>query len=149
MLSGMMAFRVETVAQFWDELVTLARLHHEQYGIPWAFHVERSYYENLEKAGVLVVFTARSEAGELQGYQAFTVLRHPHYDCLMACQDTIYLKREARGFWSGKFLIWVERQLEHMDVQEIVRFVSMENDHSGSLERIGYRQRDKVLFRRV
>jgi hypothetical protein len=145
----MMRFRLESVAEIWDELVPLARLHHEQHAIPWAFHVERAAYEAQERAGILAVFSMRDENGSLHGYQVFMVMLHPHFRCMYACQDTIYILPKDRGFWSGKFLLWVERELEKLGAQQIIRYVAQAADCSEAMKRLGYEPGDKILTRRV
>src|ERR1035437_7160828 len=109
-----MLFQRESVSEVWDELLPLAGQHHAENQIHWPFKADRGPYDAMEKAGLLAVYTMRDNAGFLKGYQVFTVMQHPHYECRIGYQDTIYVEPKSRGFWSGRFLIWVDYELTRM-----------------------------------
>jgi GNAT superfamily N-acetyltransferase len=140
-----MQLKQESVSEAWDELVPLALEHHNEQRVPWPFKPKRNVYENCERAGILRLFTMRDEDGLLIGYQAFNILEHPHFDCRIAYQDTIYVLPEHRGFSAGKFLLWVDRQLAESGAQKIIRMVPQVNDWSGQLQRQGYADGDRIL----
>ena len=131
-----MRLQRETLSQVWDELVELARRHHEEQAVRWPFKPKRQVYEALEHAGALWLFTMRAE-DRMLGYQAFLMMEHPHLDLRMAYQDTIYVLPVARGFSAGKFLIWVDSQLWAAGAQKIVRLVP--ECESLGLDQAGYK----------
>lgn len=144
-----MRYAVESVAECWDEIVPLAGRHHASARFPWPFRPNREFYDGLERAKVLSVFTMRDGRQFLQGYATFVILDHPHMECRVASQDTIYVLPEARGYGSGKFLLWCDERLKALGAQLIVRGVTRDADFSPALVRIGYTLGDMLLSRRV
>ena len=143
-----MRFTSERVSTAWDELVVLAWAHHTEYGAPWRFDPRREVYDAQEAAGMLRLFTARDGGGKLNGYAAFTVVRHPHLDCLMAVQDTIYVIPAYRGFTAAKFMLWTDAELEkEWGIQQVIRFVPRGTDPG--LARMGYTPGDHVFTRKL
>ncbi len=141
----MTSFKRELVSESWDEAVGLARRHHEEMNIRWPFRPKRQIYEALEAAGILWLFTMRDAVGALAGYAAFNLTQHPHFECLMAYQDTIYVSHEYRGFSAGKFLAWTDKQMWAAGAQKIVRIVPRGHDWSGQLLGAGYEPGDRIF----
>jgi GNAT superfamily N-acetyltransferase len=133
----------------WDDSIPLARQHHLEQKYKEVFNPKRGLYETLEAVQVLRLYSYRDDSFDgtwwLRGYHAFTVIEHPHMDCKIAYQDTVYVRPQERGFASGKFLLWVDAELAKESVNKIVRFVPVEHDWGNQLERIGYKHVDKVM----
>lgn len=141
-----MRHAVETVAEAWAEIVPLARAHHAEHGIRWPFDPQRKFYDALEQVQSLALYTMRDEAGSLWGYATFVVSRHPHFDCLMAAQDTVYVAPEKRGLLGGKFLVWTDRQLQARGVQQVLRLRAA-GWPDGGLKRLGYVPGDGLMVK--
>ena len=144
-----MKFQRENVAYAWDALVALARAHHTEHKVPWPFDPQRAVYESWERAGLLWLFTMRDESGGLQGYSAFTLIRHPHFNCMMASQDTLYVAPAARGYHAGRFFHYVDLEMVEAGAQQICRVVPLVQDWSGQLTRMGYTESAKLMIKRA
>lgn len=149
----MKTFTRESVADLWEEVSPLLRMHYEEIAyykdIPLDPDVER--YEALEKAGVFRTYVARVD-GVLVGYAAFFVMPHLHYkSCLTASCDVIFVLPEYRktSVSAGLFLFFgkelakegVQMELQHIKAKDIDTLGPM-------FEKQGYSLMDNIFVRR-
>ncbi len=106
-------------------------------------------YRDIEAAGAFKVFTARDDAGELVGYNAFFIHSNLHHrSSLQAVQDVIYIDKSRRGF-GRTFIGWCGDQLREMGAQRIYLHVNAEHNFGPMLEQLGYKLMDLVYCRQT
>lgn len=106
-------------------------------------------YQNLENLGMLKTFTARTEDGELLGYQCFVIVKNMHYkDSVQALEDVLFVSKNRRGF-GHRFIKWSDEQLRAMGVQVVYRHVKKAHNHGRILERFGYENVDLIFAKRL
>lgn len=103
-------------------------------------------YFTLERLGHFLVITARNDAGELIGYNAFFVNRHMHYSGLtLAVNDVFYVRDDSRhGPAALRLIRYAERVLKDMGVQKIAYHFKLGNNLARILTRLGYSQEEGV-----
>lgn len=144
-------FQLETIAATWESAFPLMLAHHREVGpLPQErFRPDRAFYDNLERAGVLMVFTMRAES-KLVGYGTFVVLPlHPFYpQSTWARQDCLYVAPAHRGPMASEFLRWQDDAIrERYPDVEIIRHVTPKKDYSPLLEALGYRPMEWAWIR--
>lgn len=94
-----------------------------------------------ERAGRLVQFTVRTDAGELVGNLRLYLCTSRHTRTLFSQEDTFYILPGHRGgFLALRALQFAEACMRQLEVQEM-RFDAKTVNHAGVLlERLGYRQ---------
>jgi GNAT superfamily N-acetyltransferase len=102
-------------------------------------------YADLEDAGVLKIFTARSD-GELVGYFVVFVKAHIHYrDHLFAYNDILFLDKEYRkGFTGAKLIKFAEKCLREDDVSVVVVNTKRHKPFDVLLNWLGYRHIENI-----
>lgn len=106
-------------------------------------------YQMLEDKGVLRMFTARLETGELVGYAVYFVQKNVHYsDSLQAVQDILYIRKENRGS-GGRLIKWCDEQLASEGVQAVYHHVKQAHNFGPLLERMGYDLVDLIYAKRL
>lgn len=138
---------------FIEEAIPLFVLHYKQIAHYQDIQLkpDYDYYLKLVELGMIRVFTAREEGGELIGYSIHFVRNNLHYSgSKQAVQDILFIHPEKRGF-GGKFLEWCDQQLRAEGVQVSYHHVKARSDlNFGSLlERMGYQLVDQVYGRRL
>jgi len=142
----------ETFEAVYHEALPLLEAHREEIAhykdIP--LHVDVAFYQGLEAAGGLRIFTVRQE-GRLIGYCAVFVRPNAHYcDSLQAMQDVLYVAKEHRHGRLGYQLIrYVEEALRNEGVQVLYQHVKTTNQVEQLLERMGYELMDYIYTRRL
>lgn len=117
-------------------------------------------YDELEKAGILRVFTARrpchiarqaGHIGPLIGYAIFIVNRNLHYRrSLQALQDVLFFTSDSRAGLAGfRFIKWCDKQLKAEGVEAVYHHVKLARDFGPVLERLGYEKVESVYARRI
>lgn len=105
------------------------------------FKPNRKFYDGLEHAGVLDVFTMR-DLGKLVGYAVFSTLPNPDYLDTWWCREScIYVEPDYRGIPAMRFQGFQDRALrgKYPDA-EVVRFSTARKDRGAVLEGMGYRR---------
>jgi len=147
-----LTFQRETIASVFDEALTLAKLNLDETGFEGMEGAmpDRERYLQIEKAVPTFAFTARS-AGELVGYALFVVLEHVHYPGkYTANQENLYVRKDFRGIPAVKFIHWMDDQLESdSSVDYIVKVVSVRNDYSRILDKMGYEIAEKSYIKHL
>lgn len=144
-----MTFQVETVEESADAILALSEGHNDEVGWGRDLDIQVQVYQALERAGMLLLFTARTEAWALAGYAVFSVGPHTHYGTNVATQDALYMVPGHRGAGGLAFMRWQERVLREAGVSAILRAVTPRHDHGRLLERLGYDEVGRTFLRRL
>ncbi len=114
----LVTFQEESFNDVIDDIKPLLENHWQEIALDKdkiALNPDYAQYENMYKAGVLKVFTARLD-DELVGYFVVMLHKSPHYsDHILALNDIIYLKPEYRKTGVGKRLISFAEQILHQE----------------------------------
>ena len=143
-----MLFKRETLDTAFNDAIPLLMAHYEE--IAWnkdkiPLDINFEAYLKLEKAGILIVFTAR-QGFDLAGYSVFFVNTSPHYNSTKyAINDVIFVKPEFRGTTGLKFAKFCEAELKTMSVKVITYHIKDKFDWSPALVRIGYEKMESIL----
>lgn len=102
-------------------------------------------YADLEDAGILKIFTARSE-GKLVGYFVALVKSHIHYrDHLFAQNDILFLDKDYRkGFTGPKLIKFAERCLKEDGVSVVLVNSQKHKPFDVLLKWLGYRHIENI-----
>ena len=145
-----MRFARERFGAVWNEVSPMLEAHLKETGLRETISPKLGVFEMLEASGVLRVFVARGDDGAVHGYSVFVVSEHLLFGCRIAVEQAIYMKPEWRGALSGKFLKWIDGQLEADNVDQIQRTVSRGNPRFyGALSKLGYEPGEIILIRRL
>jgi hypothetical protein len=148
-------FARESVLDVWDEILPLALEHHDEIGsdIAGPFCPDRKRYEDLDKAGVVHVFTTRAtDTKKLLGYCSMMIFRHMHFQkTLMAMQDVLYVSPQFRGLHAARFVAWVDLQLVKLGAEVVHREVRVHPapDYSPLLVSYGYEKAGESYWRKL
>ena len=149
----MVSFQQEFLCQVEVDIVPLIEDHWEEIGQnkgPIKLNPDWDAYKNLEQAGLLNVFTARSQ-GKLVGYFVVIVARHIHYkDHIFASQDLLYLCPEYRkGMTAIKLVKFAEKYLKEDGVSVMVMNTNIEKPFDLLLERLGFTYTERLYSKYV
>ena len=104
----MLKIAVETLADVKEECGDLIAAHWVEIAV-WpdiSLDPDWSGYENLEKAGMLVIYTVRNETNQLVGYAVFFMRKHLHYKGhSWAANDIIWVHPDYRDGKIGANLV--------------------------------------------
>jgi len=137
------------------ELLALAQDHQREVGSFREIELDPALdkYAAIERAGILRLFTARETAlqGRVVGYATFMVIPHLHRQTsIEATQDTFFLSSIGRRGTNGyRFLKWCDQALAEDGVRVIHHHVTVHNDFSPLLKRMGYTLIGKGYARRI
>lgn len=149
-------FRREVLGIVLREAMPLMRRHHAALnvveGAPFDPDFER--YFALERAGCLVVFTARNR-GELVGYSIWTLSPHAfHASMLAATNETFWLEPEFRQWTTGMELFaYSEQELAKLGASLLFAYgqIEFEKQHGGVtgklLSRLGFKPMDQLYIK--
>ena len=135
-----MTYAQERIAEVWDEAWPLIVANaHETALSDIPFQPNRRHYEELERLGVMRLYTARV-GGVLVGYTLFLVSFHPQYaGTKMAIQEVLYMDPAHRGFGAARFIVWSDDKLKAEGAGAVMRQVRHgAADYGRTLERMGY-----------
>jgi GNAT superfamily N-acetyltransferase len=107
-------------------------------------------YHTLEKAGILRIYTARSD-GKLAGYSIFSVCGHSHYMTSIVAKEEVLFIDPAyrRGMLGDRMIKFCDDQLTAEGVHVIYHTVTVLRDWSPLLLRNGYELCDKTYAKKV
>lgn len=78
-------------------------------------------YGAAERAGLFAGMTARTDAGELVGYNAFFLTPHLHYHgTKFAMNDVLYMRPQFRGFDGIRLILHAEKWLKDKGVRKVI-----------------------------
>ena len=149
----MLVYAKETLADTAPEAGPLLHAHWEAIALNKYFiklNPDWNRYEELERLGVLQVFTARHE-GRLVGYFVMLVVPHLHYmDHLFAHNDIIYIDPEHRkGFAAMKLIKFAEEELKKMGVSVMMVNIKRHKPFDALLARMGYNHVENIYAKRL
>lgn len=144
-------FQKETAGRCFQEAMPLLEehwreiAHHQDIVLDPDFEI----YAAAEAAGMLRVFTARTQEKKLIGYAVFFCRTNPHYrNSLQANQDVLFISKDHRGM-GGRFIVWCDEQLRAEGVQVVYHHVKAAHNFGKLLERFGYTLVDLIYSRRL
>ena len=146
-----MKFARETLASCLEEAKPLLLEHWKEIAQYDDISLDPDYerYYTLEQNGLLRVFTARSEEGNIIGYAVFFVNTNAHYkQSLQASQDIIFIHPNHRGT-GGRFILWCDEQLRSEGVQVVFHHLKAAHNFGPMLERFGYELIDLIYGKRL
>ena len=151
--SGRVTYQTEILSvELIKESHAMMVLHKDELCLHEDFELDPDWelYFTLSAAGQLVICTAR-KGGELIGYAAYAIHQNPHYRKVkQAIQDVLFLHPSKRGHMAGYRLIqFADSHLKHLGVTLVSHHVKMKFDFSPMLERLGYKQSEKILEKRL
>jgi GNAT superfamily N-acetyltransferase len=144
----MITYQQESFNGFMEEAWDMLVAHWKEVGVfkkKMEFFPDADMYENLERLGMLKLYTARHD-GVLIGYNAFVVQRHPHYiTTLAAMNDILYVKPDYRkGSIAIKLMSFSEKALKQEGVKLVMMRSKRLHDFSTILKRKGYTEVETV-----
>lgn len=133
-----------------EEISPLLQEHYEEVAhyrdIPLA--PDWTVYREMYRSGRFRIFTIRDQDRALIGYSAFFVYINPHYSCLQAVNDVIFIRKDRRG--GGKnFILWCDERLREEGVRVVYHHVKAAHDWTPMLKRMGYELQDLIMSRRL
>lgn len=147
-----LSFQRETIEKVFDEALELAKMNLDETGFNGLEGAmpNREKYLQIEKVIPTFAFTARNN-GELIGYALFLVLEHVHYaGKFTANQENLYVRKDFRGIPAVRFMHWIDEQLESdPSIDYIVKVVSVRNDYSRVLDRMGYEMTERSYTKHI
>jgi hypothetical protein len=146
-----LVFARESLMAVWDEAMVLAKANAaETFVVPEAFDPNREQYQEMEKAGVVRMYTARTRQGELVGYQLMQMFNHPHAKSnLWAQQHTFYMRPDHRGKQAIRFCSWTDTQLQTDGCSYVLRASSIKKPWGNSLKSMGYTETETMYLGRL
>lgn len=144
-------YQLENFFYLYEESGELLRQHWEEVAafpdIPLA--PDESMYDLMQYQGRLRCYTVRHNQ-DLIGYAVFFLVRHAHYNVRMAQQDVLFVARDRRQGRVGiKLIQYAESRLRAEGVDMIAHHVKTTNGVQKVLERLGYKEVDRVLIKRL
>lgn len=141
-----MKFTRERIADFWHEAKALIAEHQLEVGRPIEL-ADQATYERLNDAG-MVAFCMR-DGETLVGYATFVVGKFPQQPGVtQGIQDALYVRPKARGSASGRFILWIEKELIDMGAERITWMIP-DGERFGWLLRMGYEPEYRAFSRTV
>ena len=109
-----------------------------------------SYYEALNAAGILGVYTVRKDE-RLVGYFIVVAKQHPHYkDHIFAVNDIIYIDPDYRkGLVGYKLIKFVEAELKEMGVCVFAVNTKVHKPFDAVLERLGFENTERLYTKYI
>lgn len=146
-----MRFQRESLGESSSEILKLSELHYKEVSqyqdIPLDPDQER--YALIEKAGLLYLFTARTDENELVGYAAFIVGVHMHYKSSRnAYSDILYMLPKYRGH-AMSFINACDELMDADGINTVCHSVTEKKDFSPVLKRLGYQILETTYSRRL
>lgn len=145
-----MRFQSEKITESWAECLPLFRKNFEESGIRGAtLEPNLAGYQELQNMDKLQWFTAKDSDGRIFGYAAFFITHNFHSNHILAYQDVFYVVPERRGIPAIRFFKFIDNELEHLNIDFIVRQSTPYSDWSRTLTRSGYFKQETVFFKKV
>ena len=152
-----MIYQRESIAAVRDEVAPLLEKHWAEVAhykdVP--LDVDYSLYEEIERAGILRIYTARIHSPgmeghkQLVGYLAAMVRFNGHYKgSLQATQDVLFVDPAWRGC-GGELIRHAEEELRLEGVQVLYQHVKAASTAGRLMEHIGYELVDLLYAKRL
>jgi len=142
----------ESIAQTWDEAFPLLEKHWAEIAhykdIP--FEPSKEVYLELDSKGLLKVYIARTDEGQIIGYAVYVLRYHPHYkSSLQAVQDVLYVDPAHRGGVGRQLIRECDARLKALGVQVVYHHMKASHNFGPLLERMGYELQDLIYCKRL
>lgn len=142
----------EISAELILEMMPLFKAHHAEIAhyqdMPFEIDVNRIVA--MGSAGQLFVFTARTESGELVGYNGLCLTTgFFNASSVQATQVALYMDPEYRNGLGAKFIDWCDNELASAGVEIVHHNVPLKRYFGQTLERLGYECVDHLYARRL
>lgn len=138
--------------EFAEELSGLLELHMDELCMFEEAELSPNWewYQKLEDAGMLRVYTARSNY-DLVGYAVYFLGPHHHYtNIFVATQDVLFLHPDHRNGRNGVMLIlFSEKMLKYDGVDRVLQHTKTAKDLTALLDRLGYEHCDSIMVKRL
>jgi GNAT superfamily N-acetyltransferase len=150
----MLTIQIEKLADVKDECGDLIEAHWREIAV-WQdipLDPEWAAYENLEKIGMLAIYTVRTEENKLVGYAVFIMRRHLHYKGHnWAANDIVFVHPDYRDgrigrnlvrFWEqdlkarGIHVVHVNVKVAHPALDLVLRFEKYKTVETGLEKRL-------------
>jgi GNAT superfamily N-acetyltransferase len=150
----MLKIQVEKLADVKDECGDLIAAHWREIAVWQDIPLDPEWvtYETLEKAGMLVIYTVRTDNNKLVGYAVFIMRKHLHYrGHSWALNDIVFVHPDYRDgrigrklvrFWEqdlkarGIHVVHVNVKIGHPALDLVLRFEKYKTVESGLEKRL-------------
>lgn len=137
-----LVFRSERLRDILDEVAPLHETHFaetEKHRHHLGLAVDIDYLIEQERAGNLIQFTARDEAGRLLGQIRMALHRSIHTQTLYAEEELLYIDPTARkGFTAIRFIQYVEWCMRLLRAREVRTLSKLATGSHRLMEYLGY-----------
>lgn len=141
-----MKYQIETIAQCHEAILALSKDHAEEAGyLNLTANVNQEQFHAIEKIGSLRIFTLRTDADRLVGYNIFILSDSELYGIPVATQSALYVMPEYRGRPAISLIMFADQYLVTSGSRAIIRSHSQRNPISRLYERLGYSQTEVVF----
>ncbi len=107
-------------------------------------------YRDLEAKGVLAVFGAVTDEGELAGFISVLAAPLPHYGMSVAVSESFFVAKAHRASMAGlKLLVAAEQLAEQIRSPGLLVSAPFGGKLAELLPRCGYAETNRVFFKRV
>lgn len=142
--------KITNLETYWEKLEPLFAMNFYETGFPAPLNICKAYYLEAFKAGDLHIMILEDDNQNVFGYSFFKVFNPVHYrGTLFAFQDAFFVKKEYRGVSAMKLFKAVEKDLENMGVQCVIRDSDLRSSWNKTLEKSGYKELKKIFFRKI
>jgi hypothetical protein len=142
----MIDIKVEKWDTFWPDAQRIFPQHWKElalYQNEIPLDIDTAKYEALDKAGILLILTARTTCEVMIGYFLWFLMPHPHYKSTpMGMTDMYFVLPGYRGGVGAKLFIEGERELKRRGVVKAITSCKVHEDHSKLLGRLGWQLTD-------
>ena len=146
------AFAREKLDDAYRDAHRLTEMHYDEiapYPDLFKLKPDLEAYRNMEKAGALVIITARND-GILVGYFLMIVRAHPHYcDVVVALEDMKFVHPNYRGITGLRMIKYAEEVARELGCKVIVQRSKAKSEHGAMYRRLGYDLLDEVYMKRL
>lgn len=133
-------------------MLSFFEAHDEEVGMDGLkFGVDIEMYQTYEKLGCFIPIFAEDDLGINVGYMMFLLYPHPHYKgTIFATTDCFYIVPSYRGSTLFRDMLqYSEEVLRSRGVDYCQVTFSVQKDISPLAKRYGYKELDKVFYKRL
>jgi len=152
-MSGDITYAIEKLSEVYAEADQLMLLHWREIG-PYQdmtrVNPDLDFYAKAERAGSLLLCTARLDASRLVGYYLMIVHRHAHYKhIIVATEDLHFVHPEHRGWTGIRLMKFAERMARAHHAGLLVSRAKAKSEHGALYRRLGYDLMDEIYTKRL
>lgn len=151
MVASLLEFSLEPLKDCWDEVIDMAEAHWketEQYQT-FPLNPDKDLYIHYNDIGYHRQYMARKD-GKAVGYLGIYVRKSMHTQVMIATEDNLYLRPEARGGRNAKrFVEFVENDLKSIGVREVLMHSKFANSSERLMKFLGYQSVGTLCVKRL